>query len=123
MNPSRTTSCLAMIVISTAALSSFGAPISNSSDTSVNPRTEGPTADQTKTSSGDVILTSEIRRELLKQYGLSTNAANIKIITDNGRVTLRGRVESAEEKTKVEQVAYDCAGKQFVTSNLEVKRN
>jgi osmotically-inducible protein OsmY len=48
-------------------------------------------------------------------------AKNIKIITAGGLVTLRGPVNSAEEKTKIEQVAKSAAGPAKVDNQLEVK--
>jgi hyperosmotically inducible protein len=51
---------------------------------------------------------------------MSTDAKNVKIITENGRVTLRGPVKSADEKSQIEKIASDVAGEGKVDSQLEV---
>jgi osmotically-inducible protein OsmY len=52
---------------------------------------------------------------------LSTDAKNVKVITQNGHVTLRGPVESAAEKATIEGKAVQVAGAGRVTSELEVE--
>ena len=67
-------------------------------------------------------ITSDIRTALTDDKGLSTNAHNVKIITDKGGVvTLRGVVESAAEKDAVEAKAKAVAGVSRVVNELEVK--
>lgn len=58
----------------------------------------------------DIATTAAIRREILKTDGLSTNADNIKIITANGMVTLRGVVASEGERETVRAIAQRIAG-------------
>ena len=70
--------------------------------------------------SGDLKLTQDIRRAITKDKALSTYAHNIKIVTQNGNVTLRGPVRSAEEKAAVEAKAAEVAGANRVKSELEV---
>jgi osmotically-inducible protein OsmY len=45
----------------------------------------------------------------------------VKIITQNGKVTLRGPVKSEEEKKQIEQIAAEVAGVGNVQSQLEVE--
>ena len=78
-----------------------------------------PTADQQKGSSDDEI-TRQIRRSITTDKAMSTYARNIKIITQNGNVTLRGPVRSDEEKRSVEAKANGVAGKDHVKSEIEV---
>ena len=52
---------------------------------------------------------------------LSMTAKNVKIITENGVVTLRGPVKSAEEKAKIAQLAQSAAGEAKIENQLEVK--
>jgi hyperosmotically inducible periplasmic protein len=59
----------------------------------------------------------------VEDKSLSTYAHNVKIISQNGMVTLKGPVRSEEEKAAVESKAAEIAGKDKVTSQLEVKRN
>jgi osmotically-inducible protein OsmY len=68
----------------------------------------------------DVDLTRRIRKAVVADKSLSTTAHNIKIITVNGVVTLRGPVKSAQEKTKIEAKAQKLAGTKQVENQLEV---
>jgi osmotically-inducible protein OsmY len=52
---------------------------------------------------------------------MSVNAQNVKIITQDGKVTLRGPVKSPEEKQKIESIASSVAGTDKVDSQLEVE--
>jgi hyperosmotically inducible periplasmic protein len=80
-----------------------------------------PTADQQKENRSDRDLTQQIRRAIVKDKSLSTYAHNVKIIAQNGQVTLKGPVRSDEEKRAVEAKAAEIAGGSKVTSELEVK--
>lgn len=77
-------------------------------------------ADQQGQHSSDVTVTQKIRKRLNKDKSLSTYAHNVKIITRNGMVTLKGPVRSEKEKGIVEQVAGEVAGKDNVTSEIAV---
>jgi hyperosmotically inducible protein len=68
----------------------------------------------------DLELTQKIRKAVVADDGLSTNAQNVKIIAAEGVVTLRGPVNSADEKAKVEATAERIAGAKNVRSQLEV---
>lgn len=69
----------------------------------------------------DIKLVATIRKMVVKDKSLSSTAKNCKIITNGGRVTLRGPVNSAEEKATVEAHAVMSAGKDKVDNQLEVK--
>lgn len=73
------------------------------------------------TGEADVTLTRNIRAALRKQEGLSINAQNIKVITRDGKVTLRGVVETDEERRLVADIAarHGTAGQ--IDDQLEVK--
>ena len=58
------------------------------------------TSSDQSNSSADLKITQAIRQALMKESELSTTAKNIKIITNNGHVTLRGPVKNAQEKVK-----------------------
>ena len=62
---------------------------------------------------------SDIRKRIVDTK-LSVNAHNVKIITQDGKVTLRGPVTTEEEKQQIEQIARDVAGANNVDSQLEV---
>lgn len=70
----------------------------------------------------DINTTATIRKRVVEQP-LSLNAHNIKIITRDGKVTLRGPVKTAEEKQLIESIAAEVGGAQNVTSMLEVERD
>jgi len=78
------------------------------------------TADQQKMNAADRNITKEIRSSIMKDKSLSTYAHNIKIITLDGKVTLKGPVRSEEEKSSIESKAVAIAGANNVTNQLEV---
>jgi hyperosmotically inducible periplasmic protein len=93
-------------------------------NTKVNQRDKSkaePTADQQKENQPDREIARQIRRSIVQDKSLSTYAHNVKIIAQNGMVTLKGPVRSDEEKTAVEAKATEIAGADKVTSQLEVK--
>jgi len=69
----------------------------------------------------DLKITQAIRKAVVKDESLTMTAKNVKIITAGGQVTLRGPVNSAEEKAKIEKLAKSAAGSAKVDNQLEVK--
>lgn len=67
----------------------------------------------------DIDITAGIRKRVLDSP-LSTNAHNVKIITQDRKVTLRGPVNSDDEKRQIEAIAQDVAGPSNVDSQLEI---
>jgi hyperosmotically inducible periplasmic protein len=93
-------------------------------NTKVNQRDQNasePTADQQKNKTSDRDMTQQIRKAIMKDKSLSTYAHNVKIITQNGQVTLKGPVQSDDEKRVVEAKAAEVAGQNNVTSQLDVE--
>jgi len=79
------------------------------------------TADQQKNNKSDRELARHIRRALVKDKSLSTYAHNIKVIVQDGMVTLKGPVHTAEEKQAIEAKAAEVAGgADKVKSEIEV---
>jgi hyperosmotically inducible periplasmic protein len=78
------------------------------------------TADQQKANQADRHTTEQIRIALTKDKSLSTYAHNIKIITRDGKVTLKGPVRSEDEKTSIEAKAVTIAGAGKVNDELTV---
>ena len=70
----------------------------------------------------DLNLTQQIRKAIMADKSLSTNAKNVKIITANGVVTLRGPVNTPQEKAAIEAKAQGIAGTNNVDSQLEIVR-
>ena len=78
------------------------------------------TADQQSENTADRKTTQKIRQAVVKNKSLSLYAHNVKIITHNGMVTLKGPVRSEKEKNAIEKAAAQVAGKENVTSELEI---
>ncbi|MBA3272451.1 MAG: BON domain-containing protein [Chthoniobacterales bacterium] len=69
----------------------------------------------------DIKITADIRRAVVADDSLTMTATNVKIITADGVVTLRGPVNTAAEKAKIGEIAQKHAGKAKVENQLEVK--
>jgi osmotically-inducible protein OsmY len=89
-------------------------------NTKTNKDQSGPTADQQKMNPSDRAVTQKIRKAIHEDQSLSTYAHNIKVITQDGKVTLRGPVRSEEEKSNLEAKAVSVAGQENVTNQLDV---
>lgn len=114
--------CMLMLLVAQPA-PVFGQDSKKADNTGVNKRDRNqqePTADQQKENRSDREITQQIRRSILDDKSLSTNAHNVKIITQNGSVTLKGPVRSEEEKRVVEEKAREVAGAKNVNSEVEV---
>jgi hyperosmotically inducible protein len=98
-----------------------GAALAQDAKTPMQDRKGLPTADSQKGNSTDREITRHIRRALVADKSLSSAAHNVKIISRDGKVTLRGRVNSDEEKQQIEQRATEIVGAGNVTSMLDVK--
>ena len=81
----------------------------------------GATADQGKNSESDRTIMQKIRQAVMADKSLSTYAHNVKIISQNGKVTLKGPVNSDAEKQSIEQTAVDVAGAGNVTNEITIK--
>ncbi len=95
-----------------------------SDNTKMNQRDRNPnepTADQQQNNRSDRDITQQVRKAILADKSFSTYAHNIKVITQNGQVTLKGPVRSEEEKHAVEAKAAEVAGEGKVNSELTVK--
>ena len=90
-------------------------------NTRANKNTAAPTADNAKNSMSDREMMAKIRREVVKDKSLSTYGHNVKIISEHGKVTLRGPVKSDEEKKTIEALATKVAGDGNVSNEISVK--
>ena len=66
-------------------------------------------------------ISANVRKAVVADDSLSINAQNIKIVTANGNVTLRGPVKSAREKEAIEAKAKQVSGVHSVANLLEVE--
>ena len=89
-------------------------------DNSKQNKTEGMTADNQKENKADRITTQKIRKSIMADKSLSSYAHNVKVITTNGSVILKGPVRTDEEKSAIEAKATEVAGAGNVTSELTV---
>ena len=89
----------------------------NARDRSGETKTSGTQSND----SGDLKLTAAIRNAIVKDDSLTMTAKNVKIITEGGTVTLRGPVQNAAEKSKIEQLAASAASGAKIDNQLEVK--
>jgi osmotically-inducible protein OsmY len=69
----------------------------------------------------DLKITQQIRKAVMGDNSLSFTAKNVKIITIGGKVTLRGPVKTAQERTAIEDAARKVAGVTQVDNQIEVK--
>jgi hyperosmotically inducible periplasmic protein len=79
-----------------------------------------PTADQQKMNPADRAITQKIRKAIHEDGSLSTYAHNVKVITQNGKVTLRGPVRTEAEKSNIQAKAAAVAGEENVSNQLEI---
>ncbi|HTP34333.1 MAG TPA: BON domain-containing protein [Candidatus Acidoferrales bacterium] len=84
-------------------------------------KTTEPTADQAKNNTVDRDMMKKIRKAVVEDKSLSTYAHNVKIIAQDGKVTLKGPVRSDDEKRSVEQKAEQVAGSGNVVSQITVE--
>jgi hyperosmotically inducible protein len=81
-----------------------------------------PTADQQKNNVADRGLTKRIRQSIMSDKSLSTYAHNVKVISQNGLVTLKGPVRSEDEKSAIEAKAMEVVGdKTKISNQMSVK--
>lgn len=98
-------------------------PSSTAPDNSARNKDHSTTADQQPANKSDTEITRDIRRSIVSDKSLSTYAHNVKIITQNGAVTLKGPVNSDEEKqTIASKAAQVVGGPDKVTNELTVKQ-
>ena len=90
-------------------------------DNSANNKMHRKTAEQQMDNSSDRDTTQKIRKALIADKSLSMYGHNVKIITRNGAVTLKGPVHSEEEKNTIASRAAEVVGHDKVMNQLTVK--
>lgn len=78
------------------------------------------TASDQGDSDADIATTQKIRQAVVSRESLSINAKNIKIITLNGVVTLKGPVASLAEKREIQQIAAKVATPAKIVDQIQV---
>jgi hyperosmotically inducible protein len=113
-----------LLCVSVFTLSAIAQDTAAADNTRKNERDrsgETTTSGDQSNSQEDVKITAAIRRAVVRDNSLSTTAKNVKIITANGMVTLRGPVKNDAEKTKIAELAQSAAGNAKIDNQLEVK--
>lgn len=90
----------------------------NVRDRSGDTLTSGDQSDNSQ----DIKITQQVRKAIVADGSLSMNAQNVKVITIGGVVTLRGPVNSPQEKAKITAAAERIAGVKRVDDQLEVTK-
>lgn len=80
------------------------------------------TADSQPNAAADRATTAKVRKAIMDDKNLSTYAHNIKIITGNGQVTLKGPVKSEEEKQQIVTDVSAVISPDSITNQLTVKQ-
>ena len=80
------------------------------------------TADNQSNASGDRLMTANVRKAIIADKGLSTYAHNIKVVTTNGQVTLKGPVKSEDEKQRIVSDLNGVVPTDSITNQLTVKQ-
>jgi len=90
-------------------------------DNSNQNKNHAETADNQTNAKSDRLTTQKIRKAIMADKSLSTYAHNVKVISQNGTVTLKGPVRSEDEKQSLAAKAAEVVGAEKVTNELEVK--
>jgi hyperosmotically inducible periplasmic protein len=115
---------LSLFCLSLFTLSAVAQDTPDADNTQKNERDrsgETQTSGDQSNSKDDVNTTAAIRRAVVKDPSLSAVAKNVKIVTANGTVTLRGPVKTEAERTKIAELAQSAAGNAKIDNQLEVK--
>lgn len=91
-------------------------------DNSGHNKHHAKTADNQPNAANDRLTTQKVRKAIIADKGLSMYAHNVKIITENGTVTLKGPVKSDEEKQKVAADAAGAVSQDKIVDQLTVKQ-
>ena len=115
---------LSLLCVSVFTLSAIAQETPAADNTEKNRRDrsgETKTSGDQSNSPEDVKITATIRRAVVEDHSLSATAKNVKIITADGTVTLRGPVQNEAEKAKIAELAQSAAGNAKIDNQLEVK--
>jgi hyperosmotically inducible periplasmic protein len=129
-NKFRSTLSAVLLALTSACTLAVPAPAQDQSapppktepDNSGNNKQHALTADQQTNNEGDRAIARKIRQSVMGDKSLSTYAHNVKIIVVNGAVTLKGPVDSMDEKKRVGDIASQVAGSpDTVVNDLSVR--
>ncbi|MGA9584026.1 MAG: BON domain-containing protein [Terracidiphilus sp.] len=116
-----------LLIVATGAVLSLSATVvataqdqNTKPDNSAQNKNQNQTAQDQSSAASDRELTAKVRKAIIADKELSTYAHNIKIITQNGTVTLKGPVKSDDEKQKIESDAAGVVSRDSIVDQLSV---
>ena len=120
----RTRPFASLLLAATLSASTVLIPAANAQapDNSGLNKGQSPTADNQSNARTDRETTAQIRKAILADKGLSTYAHNVKILVQGGKVTLKGPVQSDDEKQKLISDAGSVVTPGQITDQLTVKQ-
>jgi len=113
--------CLSAVAASAFAEDNSTPAADNSARNQRDRSGETQTSGDQSNSSPDIKTTAAIRSAIMHDDSLSMMAKNVKIVAENGAVTLRGPVKNAAEKAKIAQLAQNAAQGTKIDNQVEVK--
>ena len=108
--------------IAASAQDQASPPSSTAPDNSARNKAQNNTVENQKENTSDREITRKIRRSITAEKSLSTYAHNVKIITQDGQVTLKGPVQDENEKQAIASKAAEVVGTEKVNNQLTVKQ-
>lgn len=117
---------LAAVISSAYAQNYTNGQTPASDNTAVNVRDrsdDAVTADKAENGQSDRDIMAQIRKEIVDDSTISRDGHNVKVVAENGHVTLKGPVMSMSERMKIDKKASYVVGAENVTDKLSVERN
>lgn len=111
---------LGLLALSGSMLATVASP-AQAPDNTANNKQHDVTADQQSNTASDRVITQKIRKSITADKSLSTYAHNVKVITTNGQVTLKGPVKSDDEKQQIASKAAEVVDPSHIDNQLTVK--
>jgi hyperosmotically inducible periplasmic protein len=91
-------------------------------DNSAQNKSQSQTAQNQSTDKSDRMTTANVRKAIVADKQLSSYAHNVKVITVNGTVTLKGPVRSDAEKQQITNDASQVVSQDKIVDQLTVKQ-
>ena len=107
-------------MMSGISLNGFAQQAPAPDNTKANAQADQNTADKQSNAASDRVLTQQVRKAIMQDKSMSTYAHNVKVVTQNGQVTLSGPVRTDEEKQAIVQKAAEVAGQDRIVDQISV---
>ena len=108
------------VMITGGPLIGFAQQAPAADNTKANTQADQNTADKQSNAASDRALTQQLRKAIIQDKSMSTYAHNVKVVTQNGQVTLSGPVRSDEEKQAIVAKAAEVAGQDRIVDQISV---